>query len=566
MIVSAMCFRYSLLLLVLSFLPGLAGDRIGNFALIDHEGKSHEADYYLKLPEVKGLVIFIQGNGCPLVRKRVPELNRLSGIYQRRGVLFCMLNANRHDEREEIRREAEAFGIKMPILKDDAQLVAGALGVERTAEVYLLNRQRRIVYRGAIDDRLSYESEKPAAERHFLKDAIESLLAGQEIDPAVTEAPGCKVTFPKYAVPLTFTKDIAPILAECCVACHTKGGLGPFAMSNYRKVSGWADMMAEVVMTRRMPPWHADPEVGEFANDCGLSPEEAHRIVTWVAEGSRRGEGADPLENLKVEVPDWHLGQPDHVIELPEQKVPAEGVIDYRYVTLDNPFDHDVWLTACEVNPGNSRVLHHVIVTSHANGDRKNTQWITGYAPGTQGQKYPAGSSVHLKKGHQLRFQLHYTVTGRPETDRTRLGLHLSKTPAAKIFRTAVVMHRRFEIPPGDRDYRQEKTLPIRKDVILYAINPHMHFRGKFMNFEAELPDGRKEMLLSVPDYNFNWQRTYLLKNPVKLPAGSTIRIRNAWDNSAANRHNPDPTKAVRWGEQSFDEMFFATLGYIEDE
>lgn len=546
--------------------PAQGADRIENFALIDHEGKSHEADDYLKLPGVKGLVIFIQGNGCPLVRKRVPELNRLSGIYQRRGVLFCMLNANRQDEREEIRKEAEAFGIRMPILKDEAQVVAGALGVERTAEVYLLNRQRRIVYRGAIDDRLGYESEKPEAERHFLKAAIESLLAGREIDPAVTEAPGCKVTFPKFAAPLTYTKDIAPILAERCVACHTKGGLGPFAMSNYRKVSGWSEMIAEVVMTRRMPPWHADPQVGEFANDCGLSPEEAHRIVTWVAEGSRRGEGADPLENLKVEVPDWHLGPPDRVIELPAQKVPAEGVIDYRYVTLDNPFDRDVWLTACEINPGNSRVLHHVIVTSHPPGNRKNTQWITGYAPGTQGQQYPAGSSVHLKKGHQLRFQLHYTVSGRPEIDQTRLGLHVSKTPTAKIFRTAVVMHRNFEIPPGNRDYRQEKTLPIGKDVTLYAINPHMHFRGKFMNFEAEYPDGRTEMLLSVPNYNFNWQRTYLLKNPVRLPAGTKVHIRNAWDNSASNPHNPDPTKAVRWGEQSFDEMFFATLGYIENE
>lgn len=550
----------------LTVLPGSASKRIENFALIDHEGEFHELEYYLKLPGVKGLVIFIQGNGCPLVQKRVPELNRLKDEYQRQGILFCMLNANLQDGRGEIRAEAEKFGIEMPILIDDAQIVAKTLGVERTAEAYLLNPQRRIVYRGAIDDQLDYQSAKPEAGHSYLKDAIENLISGREIDPAITEAPGCKVTFPKFSDGLTYTRDIAPILANKCVRCHTDGGLGPFAMSSYRKVLGWSDMIAEVVLTKQMPPWHADPAIGEFSNDCSLTPDQAYRLVSWVREGAPRGDGEDPLKDLKMTFPDWHLGEPDHVIDLPAQEVPAEGVIDYRYVTIDNPFDRDVWLTACEVQPGNPRVLHHVIVTSHPVGKRKESQWITGYAPGTQGQEYPAGSSVHLKKGHQLRFQLHYTVSGRPEIDRTRLGFHFSEKPTTKIFRTAVVLHRKFEIPPGDRDYQQEKELPIQKEVTVYAINPHMHFRGKWMNFEAEFPDGRREMLLSVPNYNFNWQRTYVMEEPVQLPAGSRVHIRNAWDNSSNNPYNPDPDKAVKWGEQSFDEMFFATIGYIESE
>ena len=190
---------------------------------------------------------------------------------------------------------------------------------------------------------------------------------------------------------------------------------------------------------------------------------------------------------------------------------------------------------------------------------------MTGYAPGTQGQRYPEGSSVFLKKGHQLRFQLHYTASGKPEVDETELGLHISHEPTAKIFRTAVIAQRRFQIPSGAQEYKQQKTLPIRKNVTLYAINPHMHFRGKFMEFEAEFPDGRREMLLSVPNYNFNWQRTYVLKEPRKLPAGTQVHVRNAWDNSPYNPHNPDPTKTIGWGEQSFEEMFFATLGYIID-
>ena len=565
-------FRSLLFIFLVAPVWVIAADRptkVENFALIDHEGKFHELDYYLKIPGVKGLVIFIQGNGCPLVQKRIPELNRMSEKFENKGILFCMLNANRQDERAEILEEAQSFGIEMPILIDDAQIVAQSLGVERTAEAYLISAKgKKILYRGAIDDRLSYQAEKPAAENHYLKDALNDLLAGRKIDHALTEAPGCKITFPKFPEPLTYTKNIAPILAKNCLSCHTKGGLGPFSMSSYRKVSGWSDMIAEVIMTRKMPPWHADPEIGDFSNDCSLSSEEAHKIVTWVAAGSAKGEGPDPLLGVKPVIPDWHLGAPDQVIKLPLQKVAAEGVFDYRYVTIDNPFDHDVWLTASEVRPGNTRVLHHVIMTSHpANRgkNRKSEQWITGYAPGTQGNLYPEGSSVHLKKGHKLRFQLHYTASGKAETDETQIGFHISNKPTAKIFQTMVVSNARFKIPPGDRNYGISKTIPVDKKITLYAINPHMHFRGKFMNFEVEFPDKGRQALLSVPDYDFNWQRTYIFEEPLKLPANSKIHISNAWDNSDLNPHNPDPKAWVKWGDQSFEEMFFATLGYIED-
>ena len=539
---------------------------IENFALIDHQGKFHELDYYLRIPGTKGLVVFIQGNGCPLVQKRVPEIGRLDQAYRDKGILFCMLNANPQDAREEIATEAEEFGIGMPILKDESQLVAQMLGVERTAEAFLISSEgKKIVYRGAIDDRMSYQKEKPEAETHFLRDAIDQLIAGEAITTPSSEAPGCKVSLPKQNTALTYTKDIAPILKSNCVTCHTKGGLGPFQMSSYRKVEGWADMIAEVIMTKQMPPWHADPTIGKFSNDCGLSPEDAQKIVSWVNDDCPRGEGADPLEGFKVPIPAWHLGKPDKLITLPEQKVAAEGVFDYRYVTLDNPFDHDVWLTASEIKPGNTRVLHHVIVTSRNPANKEEEQWITGYAPGTQGQAYPAGSAVHLRKGWKLRFQLHYTASGKEETDVTELGLHFTTTPVEKPFETAVIAFQDFEIPPRQREYTAEKTIKIRKDSTIYAINPHMHFRGKLMNFEAHYPDGRREPLLSVPNYNFNWQRTYVLAQPLKVPAGTKIHIRNAWDNSSLNPHNPDPEIAVRWGDQSFDEMFFATIGYIED-
>lgn len=543
-----------------------APPKIENFALIDHQGKFHELDYYLRIPGTKGLVIFIQGNGCPLVQKRIPELKRLRQTYQRRGILFRMLNANRQDERGEIAAEAKEFGIAMPILKDESQLVAGMLGVKRTAEAFLVSaEQRQIVYRGGIDDRMSYQKEKPAAEKQFLKDAIEELISGKPITTPISAAPGCKISLPDPKKQFSYTNDIAPILKANCVTCHTKGGLGPFQMGSYKKVAGWSDMIAEVILTRQMPPWHADPEIGEFSNDCGLAAEDAQKIVSWINAGCPRGEGEDPLEGYQPELPEWHLGKPQQVITLPEQKVAAEGVFDYRYVTLDNPFDHDVWLTAAEIKPGNTRVLHHVIVTARGGKGRDHEQWITGYAPGTRGQMYPESSAVHLRKGWTLRFQLHYTASGKAETDVTELGLHFSTEPAQHEFRTAVIAHHDFTIPPGANEHPAEKTIKIRKDSTLYGINPHMHFRGKRMSFEAQYPDGRKQPLLSVPNYNFNWQRTYVFKEPIKVPAGTQIHIRNAWDNSIFNPHNPDPKREVRWGDQSFEEMFFATIGYIED-
>ncbi|MGK0189792.1 MAG: hypothetical protein ACI9R3_005610 [Verrucomicrobiales bacterium] len=538
-----------------------------NFALIDHEGKFHEFDYYCRIPSVKGIVLFMQGNGCPLVQKRVPELKRLQAAYQDKGIIFAMLNANLQDERDEIAAEADEFGIEMPILKDETQLVAARLGVERTAEAFLIDtKTKQVVYRGAIDDRMSYQKEKPEPENYFLKDAMSELISGRAITTAVSDAPGCKVSMPKSSPETNYVQHVAPILKSRCVTCHTKGGLGPFAMSSYKKVKGWSDMMVEVLMTKQMPPWHADPHIGKFSNDSGITPEETQTLVNWVNAGCIEGDGADPLEGYVPETSEWHLGQPQEIVTIPEQKVDPEGVFNYRYVTLENPFDEDVWLTASEISPGNTRVLHHVIVTAIHPEVKRIEKWVTGYAPGTTGSKYPVGSAVKLPKGWKLKFQLHYTASGKAETDLTRLGFHYTNTPLEKEFKTKIVMKHDFKIPPGDGEYAAEKDYTVKKNSIIYSLNPHMHYRGKRMSFEAKYPDGRVDMLLSVPNYNFNWQRTYLPQEPLEIPAGTKITVRNAWDNSAQNPHNPDPAKEVRWGDQSFEEMFFATIGYIEQD
>jgi hypothetical protein len=396
---------------------------------------------------------------------------------------------------------------------------------------------------------------------------MESVLAGKSVSKAKTEFPGCLVTLtdadPKKHQQISYAEAIAPLLTKRCVHCHSEGGIGPFAMSSYRKVQGWSDMIEEVVLTGRMTPWQADSHFGEFANDFSLTTDEQRTLVHWIRAGSPRGSGPDPLADYKPEREEWKLGKPDYVIDIGEQSVPAEGIVQYRYIFIDSPADKDVWVRAVDVRPGNTRVLHHVIAWSVTNDNGKETErWLAGYAPGMGADEFPQGTAVLLPKGARLKFQMHYTVSGKPETDATRLGIYLAKEPPRQELRTGVVLNQRLKIPPGAREHLESKTNRISRDVLLYSMNPHMHYRGKAMRYEAHYPDGKKEVLLSVPRYHFNWQRGYSLKQPKLLPKGTQLVVYAVWDNSELNHDNPDPKREVPWGEQTFDEMFFASYQF----
>lgn len=543
-----------------------SADAISDFSLLDQKGVFHHLYYYAKDPRTRAMVIFVQGNGCPIVRKSVPELKRLRDAYAAKGVRFWMINANSQDLRAEVAEEAAEFGIDIPILLDETGIAAKALQVSRTGEVIVIEPDTwRIRYRGAIDDRFSYGSQKSAAEHEYLKDALDSLLAGEAVATEKTDAAGCAVTLAEPPlVESAYHDAIAPMLKDNCVRCHTKGGIGPFAMSNYKKVSGWSDMMREVLATKRMTPWQADPHVGAFANDFSLSADDTRTLVQWIDAGAPRGSGEDPLEGYQPDLPEWRLGSPDLIIPIPEQSVAAEGVFDYRYVVVDTPNKEDVWLRALETAPGNRRVLHHIIANSvPPEGDVKKDQIaLTGYAPGLGPDQLPQGTGILLKAGSKIVFQLHYTASGKAETDNSRLGLYFAKTPPAKVLESGVVIHSRFRIPPGDGEFVATKSHKFDKDVLLQSMNPHMHLRGKWMRYSARYPDGSQELLLNVPDYRFDWQCQYELKDPKYLPAGTELVVEAAWDNSALNLNNPNPKVAVGWGDQTFNEMFYASFRF----
>lgn len=560
--------------------PDLADlpERLINFRLIDAEGKSHELYRYR---DAKAIVLYYQGNGCPIVRQSFRELMRLRDAYREDGVVFLQINANPQDTREEVLEEMADFEVDIPVLMDERQGVTRMLGVNRTAEAILINPQRwRIVYRGAVDDRFDYGTRRPEAQNEYLKDAIEAFLAGEEPNPARTEAKGCLIHLMSDLEQISYRHDVAPILADKCVTCHAPGQVGPFAFASHRDVFGWSRMIEEVVLTQRMPPWNADPHVGTFGNDWSLTLEEERTLLAWLAQGAPMDEGPDPLvaaaaahavDTKGDTAPQWALGEPDMVISLPRPAmIPAEGVVPYKYFHLPMELDEDVWVTAAEVLPTDLSVTHHALIFV-VYPDHYQHLWhdiragldgyFAAYVPGQAVLPFPEGTAKFLPKGSTLVFQMHYTPNGRETTDHTRLGLHLQTALPERVYESRAASNTRLSIPPGEYEVPTRATYRFEDDVILYGMSPHMHYRGKWFRYEAVLPDGERRPLLSVPHYDFNWQMMYRLEEPMALPAGTRIVCTGAHDNSAGNPANPNPNVAVRFGEQSDAEMF---VGYIE--
>ena len=562
------------LCLLLSLPPGAAalapGERVENFRLFDADGASHEL---YRLKDKKAIAVLVQGNGCPIVRNAMPRFAELRELFERQGVAFLGLNANLQDQRASIAAEIEEFGWDLPILDDDTQLVGEALGLVRTGEVFVVDPSDwTIAYHGLLDDRLSYENQKRDAKHHYLRDALAAMVDGKPVATPSTRAIGCLINFPERKLKaqhakISYSNDIGPLLVDKCVSCHRPGGIGSWAMTGYDMVRGFAPMIREVVRTQRMPPWHADPHVGSFSNDRSLTSAEQARLVHWIEAGAPRGDGPDPLANDRRSWPEWALGKPDVVIEIPSHDVPATGTVPYQYQRVKNPLGRDAWVRAVDILPGDRKALHHVITSFYLrdeNGkiDRRNGGSLGGYVPGSVPEPFPAGTGTFLPKDAEIVFQMHYTAYGKPVTDVSRFGMYLHAAEPEHELENLVLMNRRIMIPARSNGHAETARRTLQDDVLVYSLLPHAHFRGKASEFRALFADGREELLLSVPHYDFNWQTDYQLAKPRFLPAGTTIVHRTSWDNSATNPANPDPNRDVPWGEQSWDEMLFGAISY----
>ena len=373
----------------------------------------------------------------------------------------------------------------------------------------------------------------------------------------------------------TFSRDIAPILQKNCVGCHRAGEAAPMSLQTYKQARPFAAAIREAVTLRKMPPWYADSHYGTFANDRSLSQGDIDTLVAWAKNGAPEGNPKD-LPAPPEFVEGWGIGKPDMVLEMPASfDVPATGVVDYQYVLVPGKFTEDTWVQMSEVRPGDRSVLHHVIAFVRPrgskwlegiqpgipfvpkDGERGNGQFLVGYAPGMPAEILPEGRAKLIRAGSDIVFQMHYTPNGKATTDRSKIGLVFAKGPVKERIFTLAVTTEDFAIPPGESNYKVQSDFEFGADAKVVEMMPHMHLRGKDFEFEAIYPTGERQILLRVPHYSFSWQLTYYPKSDIVMPKGTILRCTAHYDNSANNPYNPDPTKLVKYGDQSWDEMMF---------
>ncbi len=563
--------------------PAAAAD----FRLIDHVGKSHELNYHLSDPNVHSIVLIFTGNGCAKVHEMIPVIKSLRDQFRSQGVLFWMIDANPSDNRSNIVVEANAQGIDLPILHDPAQVVAREYGAASALEAFALKKVAEtwttnwiVFYRGALDDRLGPVPVNST--QYYLSDALTAFLSGQPVTISRTKPEGCPIAFNPPRT-ISYSANIAPLLQNKCVRCHSPGNIAPWAMTNYTIVRSFAESIKKNVLNGEMPPWHADPFYGSFLNDSSLEPAQTAVLVQWINDGAQRGTGPDPLDvappsptNYPFAWPD-SLGQPNLVLSIPQQSIRATGVEAYRYIDVTTTFPTDTWIRAAVIRPGNRRVVHHSLVYFGSDAFFKGLLgFFAGYVPGYDPVAAPDGTAKLLPKGAVLQFQMHYITTGQAETDQTEIGLYVSPTPPTHVLQTKSAPNISFTIPPNSPETRATGSFTFSKDSMLYEMAPHMHLRGSWFRYEALYPNNTREVLLSVPRYEFHWQTLYRLAQPKFMPAGTQLICTGAWDNTAQNaglleQFNASggdpmfsPNQTLSFGDQTFNEMFIGYFNYAE--
>ncbi|WP_165074688.1 redoxin domain-containing protein [Paludisphaera rhizosphaerae] len=551
-------------------LAGLAasGETTADFRLQDYRGAWHTLD---EARDRKVVVVAFLGVECPLADTYAPILAEAARDFEKRGVGFFGVDANQQDGPVAIGRFAEKHKLPFPVLKDVGNELADRLGAERTPEVFVLNESRAVVYRGRIDDQYAIGVHRPTPTRRDLVDAVEAALAGRPVATPRTDVVGCligRVSKPSAGATVTYAKQVSRILQSRCVSCHRPGEIGPFSLTEYRQAAGWSSMIAEVVDEGRMPPWHASPEHGKFANDARLTAEEKQAIRDWVAAGSPEGDPAD-LPPPATFVEGWRIPKPDLVLEMPrEVEIPAEGSMPYELVEIDPKLSHDVWVRASQVRPRNTSVVHHVVAYVMPPGvskiDEEGGDFLAAYAPGMPPRILADGMAKRIPAGSRIMLQLHYTTRGTKQVDRSGIGLVFADpTTVRKELMSGMALDFRFQIPPGTRDYVSRGEFRFSQPSMLISLMPHMHLRGKSMRFVVDYPDGRRETVLDVPRYEFDWQNLYVLAEPKPMPEGTILRTEAHFDNSDENPNNPDPKRAVTFGEQTWDEMHIGYLNFV---
>jgi len=561
------------------------------------------------LADLKGekatVVVFVSFD-CPVSTGYAQPLAELARAYQGRGVSFLGVSVTDDEGAGQAARRAREFGLPFPVFHDAGHAVQ-AFHVEVTPEAFLLDAGLVLRYRGRVDDRYAARL-KPRARvgRRDLRQALEELLAGRAVSRPATRAVGCPVRMDsparQAAGPVTFYRDVLPVLQRRCQVCHRPGDVAPFSLMTYRQSVTWADDIKDYTQARKMPPWK--PVAGPkflTEDERRLTGKEVATLAAWVDGGTPAGDrkAAPPPRRFPH---GWQLGRPDLVLTVDgDFQLGAGGLDVYRCFVLPTRLGRDVHVTAVEVRPGNRRVVHHAVLFFDRKGQGRRLErreqerprkggdedrgpgysvplsfaflpgflpggGLGGWAPGLTPQRLPAGTGYLLPRGADVILQLHYHRNGRAERDRTSVGLYFAQGPAARRIQGLAIPGNFVMIPAGAVRHRVTGAVRVRQDCRLYAIMPHMHLLGRQIKVTMLPPDGRPRTLIAIKDWDFNWQEVYFFREPIAAKAGTRFEVEGIYDNSSTNPSNPhQPPRPVFVGLQTTDEMCVGFLGVTTD-
>lgn len=595
-------------------------DKLGDFTLLDHEGN---IQMLYRNADAKYVVIIAHGNSCPIVQKYAASVRELKKQFGKDGVVFYMINANQTDDRTSIIKDAADYNYDVPILLDSSQIVSEALGLTRTSEAVVISTEKwKVEYRGAIDDRVGFGVDKQISKNRYLEDALISLLSGRTIANADVPAKGCSITYQKIDK-ISYTRDIIPILMDKCLVCHSEAGGFPPFFKNHGELSSWASMIKETLITDRMPPYSSDSHYSEFTNEVSLSPQQKSLLVKWINSGLPVESASEEKINLQDAIkktikPDTSKLPPlllEVSVAEPVQ-IPPKGIPEYQYFQLGEALKEDLWVSAIEVKTTNPRQLHHesllvsekplsayiekkneVLAGKNMPEDSRNKQLIMYSNPSiytkeflkqdntkrdnfvaqiwakgkVQPQVFPHNTFGFIPKGSYLLLETHHMGSGRAETERTTVKLYGFKSKPENMKRIFHRKSRTFQVKiPANTKKHIVYSKPWAPILPLKILNwrGHLHMRGKAIKVLKEDKLGKRTVIASIPNYFYGWQtgNELIFKVPVRVEVGEKIISECEYDNSSMNPSNPDPNKAVEWGQRHDEnEMCLAVFNFIVD-
>jgi hypothetical protein len=538
-----------------------AAARVDNFRLPSADLESYEL---YRMKDAKAVVLLTHSNACASAAQAAEQIKALKKAYAGQAVEFLMINSSPKDSREASFAEYQRMGSEIPILMDYNQLVGEGLNVTVAGEAIVIDPKTwRVAYRGALDATNGTQ-------------VLDAVAQGKPVPAPPSPAAGCPIDLPlrgKTAefAKISYAKDIAPILEQKCVTCHQPGAIGPMSFTSYSNVKGFAPMIRETIRTQRMPPYSADPTIGHFDRDMRLSGQQIKTLVHWIEAGAPRGEGADPLTKTRQAASEWPLGKPDLIVDVPAYTIPATGIVEYQRPWIANPLTEGRWLRASTFKVGARQAVHHILTgylkDVPTGGQANESAWgssMGSFAVGAESEISPDNIGIYIPPGGAIGFQNHYTPYGKEVTEKSQIAMYFypkGHVPEM-VMRNSTLADPSISIAPGAERHKEVAYMQFPHDAVLYSAFPHAHYRGNSAKLEIIYPNGKRETLLALPRYDFNWQRFYDFKDPIKIPAGSKLVSTFTFDNSPRNPANPDPKRVVPWGDQSYDEMHYMQFRY----